>query len=314
MLKWLGGLALMLLMLCRPEDAANGAREGLRQWYFAVAPALFPFMALLPLLTSPEANGVYDRLLGGVMKRLFGLPGCAAAPVAVGMLAGSPAGSAAAVRVAAEQRWTRGQLERVAMACCGLSPAFYITAVGAGMQGDAGLGRVLLRSQVLTQLTLLALTGLFCRGEEIIGIPPEDVPASPVLSIINVAGYMALFGAVAGAARLPWAQLALDVTAGARLVCDMNLRLPMKLATLSMLTGYGGACVCAQNVGILRGCGVSTVKFVAMRGLAGVIAGGYTLLFQTEIPAFQPRILTISCIFALILAIPAIFRLEKTIT
>ena len=81
MLKWLGGLALMLLMLCRPEDAANGAREGLRQWYYAVAPALFPFMALLPLVTSPEANGVYDKLLGGAMRRLFGLPGSAAAPI-----------------------------------------------------------------------------------------------------------------------------------------------------------------------------------------------------------------------------------------
>ena len=200
------------------------------------------------------------------------------------------------------------------MACCGLSPAFYITAVGAGMLGDAGLGRVLFRSQVLTQLTLVALTGVFCRGREIVDMPPEYVPATPVVSIINVAGYMALFGAVAGAARLPWAQLVLDVTAGARLVCDMNLQLPMKLAALSMLTGYGGACVCAQNLGILRSCGVSPVKFVAMRGLAGLIAGGYTLLLQTEIPAFQPRILTISCIFALILAVPAIFRLERTIS
>ena len=48
-----------------------------------------------------------------------------------------PAGagkSTIAKRVAAEQRWTRGQLERVAFACCGLSPAFFISAIGAGIR------------------------------------------------------------------------------------------------------------------------------------------------------------------------------------
>lgn len=314
MLKWLGGIVLMLLMLCRPEDAANGAREGLRQWYYAVAPSLFPFMALLPLLTSPEANGMYDKLLGGLMRRLFNLPGSAAAPVAVGMLSGSPAGCAAAKRVAVSERWTRGQLERVAMACCGMSPAFCITAVGAGMLGDAGLGHILLRSQVLTQLTMLALGERFCRDGDIIEVSPEDVPSTPVLSIISVAGYMALFGAVAGAARMPWAQLALEVTAGARLICDRDLALPVKMAALSALAGYGGACVCAQNVGILRECGVNPVKFVACRCLAGAIAASYTLLFQAKVPASQPRTLTVSCIFALFLALPAIFRLKRTIS
>ena len=122
--KWLTGIALALLLLCRPEDAANGAREGLRQWYFAVAPALFPFMALLPLLTSPEGNGACNAALGGLMQRLFGLPGSAAAPVVAGMIAGSPAGCVAAKRVAIEEGWPRGRLERVALACCGLSPAF----------------------------------------------------------------------------------------------------------------------------------------------------------------------------------------------
>lgn len=311
------GVGLMLLMLCRPEDAANGAREGLCQWYYVVAPSLFPFMALMPLLTSPEASRFYERLLGGAMGRLFGLPGSAASPMIVGMIAGSPAGCAAARSVAAGEGYTRGQLERIAAACCGLSPAFFVSAVGAGMLGDVAMGHVLLRSQVASQLAMLALTRLFCGDRGRIEIAAQDAVYNPVLSIINVAGYMALFGAIAGALRMPWVRMVLDITAGSKYICESSLDIAWKLTALSALAGYGGLCVCAQNIGILKDCGVKPMKFVAMRLLAGLLAAGATLLQTridwTGIPAINPQIISISCIFVAILAIPAILRLRKTI-
>ena len=233
--KLLLGVGLTLLLLCRPEDAANGAREALCQWYYVVAPSLFPFMALMPLLTCPEANRCYDAALGGLMRRLFGLPGSAASPMIVGMLAGSPAGCAAARAVAVAEGYTLGQLERVAMACCGMSPAFFISAVGAGMLGNAGLGHLLLRSQALAQVSMLALTGAFCRGGEGVRPAENDAGGNPVLTIINVAGTMALFGAIAGALRMPWLSLALEVTAGSRWLCAANMEVRWKLAALSAL-------------------------------------------------------------------------------
>lgn len=311
--KWLTGIALALLLLCRPEDAANGAREALRQWYFTVAPALFPFMALLPLLTSPEGNGACNAALGGLMQRLFGLPGSAAAPVVAGMIAGSPAGCVAAKRVAIEEGWPRGRLERVALACCGLSPAFYISAVGAGMLKDAALGHVLLRSQMLSQLTMLGLTGLFCRSEATVDATLKDAAASPVTAIIHVAGTMALFGAIAGAMRWPWAHLMLEVTAGTRLLCGLDLDMPRKLAALSALTAWGGACACTQNIGALKGCGIHPAKFVAARCAAGLLAAGFTLLDRMAFPAYPPKAFAMSCVLALLMAAPAILRLKRTI-
>ena len=315
--KLLLGVGLALLMLCRPEDAANGAREALCQWYYVVAPSLYPFMALMPLLTCPEANRCYDAALGGVMRRLFGLPGSAASPMIVGMIAGSPAGCAAARAVAVAEGYTLGQLERVAMACCGMSPAFFISAVGAGMLGSAGLGHVLLRSQALAQVSMLALTGALCRDGA--GIPPvgNDTGGNPVLTIINVAGTMTLFGAVAGALRMPWLSLALEITAGSRWLCAANMALRWRLAALSALAGYGGMCVCVQNIGVLRDCGVRPVKFVLTRCLAGALAAGFSLmqtrLGDTGIPSINPRTVSISCILAVFLAVPAILRLRKTI-
>lgn len=315
--KLLLGVGLALLLLCRPEDAANGAREALCQWYNVVAPSLYPFMALMPLLTCPEANRFYDAALGGVMRKLFGLPGSAASPVIVGMIAGSPAGCAAARAVAMAEGYTRGQLERVAVACCGMSPAFFVSAVGVGMLGNAGLGHVLLCSQIMAQVSMLALTGALCRDGA--GLPPvgNDAGGNPVLTIINVAGTMALFGAVAGALRMPWLSLALEITAGSRRLCAASLEMQWKLAALSALAGYGGLCVCAQNIGVLRDCGVRPVKFVLLRCLAGALAAGFSLmqtrLGDTGIPSINPRMLSISCILAVILAVPAIILLRKTI-
>ena len=315
--KLLLGVGLTLLLMCRPEDAANGAREALCQWYYVVVPSLYPFMALMPLLTCPEANRCYDAALGGVMRRLFGLPGSAASPMIVGMLAGSPAGCAAARAVAMAEGYTRGQLERVAVACCGMSPAFFVSAVGAGMLGDVGMGHVLLRSQALAQVSMLALTGALCRDGT--GIPPvgNDAGGNPVFTIINVAGTMALFGAIAGALRMPWLSLALEITAGSWRLCAANMGMQWKLAALSALAGYGGLCVCAQNIGVLRDCGVRPVKFVLLRCLAGALAAGFSLmqtrLGDTGIPSINPRTVSISCILAVFLAVPAIIRLRKTI-
>ena len=315
--KLLVGMGLMALMLCRPEAAANGAREAMCQWYYVVAPSLFPFMALMPLLTCREAGEIYETALGPVMRRLFGLPGSAASPMVVGMLAGSPAGCAAARAVAAEQGYTRGQLERVALACCGMSPAFFISAVGSGMLGDVTIGHVLLRTQLLTQMVMLALTRLFCRDAERLEISDNGRPGGAVLSIINVAGYMTLFGAVGGALQCPGVQMALDITAGSRMICASDLEIWWKLPALSALSGFGGLCICFQNIGALQDCGISPVKFVLIRCLASVLSACITAVQMhieiVKIPAIELHLLSISCIFVLILVFPVVFKLKRTI-
>ena len=245
MKKWLLGLVLAGILLARPEAAAGAAREALALWYRNVAPSLFPFMALLPLLTCDEALAGYEAALGGLTRRLFRLPGAAASALAVGALAGSPAGCLAAARVS--EGMTRGQLERLASACCGLSPAFVVSGIGAGMLGSAGTGWLLLRSQLAAQLFLL----LWPDGRD--DRPVAPMPADPaddaplrgaVLGILGVAGFMALFAAVAGALEDiagPAAGRALlcltDVTAGARLVGASALGDAARLPLLSALIG-----------------------------------------------------------------------------
>ena len=47
-------------ILMRPEAAAAGAQQAMRVWFTSVAPSLFPFLVLMPLLTGSEACAVYD--------------------------------------------------------------------------------------------------------------------------------------------------------------------------------------------------------------------------------------------------------------
>ena len=87
--RWKFPLAMLAVaaLLLWPETALNAGREAMRTWAASVAPALFPFLLLMPALTGAEAARAYEALLGRWMRPLLGLPGAAAPAGAVGLLA-----------------------------------------------------------------------------------------------------------------------------------------------------------------------------------------------------------------------------------
>lgn len=328
--RWLGGLALTALLLSDPGGAALGAARSMAHWAASVAPALFPFLALMPLLTCPEAASAYERLLGRAAA-LFGLPGAAASALVVGLAAGSPAGTLAARRVAARSGMNRGQLHRIAVAAAGFSPAFLVGGVGAAMLGDPGKGWQLLAAQALAQLTLLALLRRAWRGRtELVADAPGSGEAQPVrsavLAVLTIGGYMALFGAIAQVAGRYIGRGAgdallclLDAPSGARLVADLPLEEGVKLALLAGVCGFGGLCVAAQNLGALRGCGMPAWEYVALRVLAGVLCAGYAALLarlpEVNAAGLAARLradpFAAAGIIASLLAIPVLRRMAQ---
>ena len=136
--RWKFPLAMLAVaaLLLWPETALNAGREAMRTWAASVAPALFPFLLLMPALTGAEAARAYEALLGRWMRPLLGLPGATAPAVAVGMLAGSPAGAAAAVRTAKRTGMDARTLERLTGCVCGLGPGFLVSGIGASMLGS----------------------------------------------------------------------------------------------------------------------------------------------------------------------------------
>lgn len=290
-----GGMALAALLLMEPEAAALGALNGMLCWAQTVAPAMFPFMALLPLLTGPAAARACKKLLGRPMRALFRLPGPAAGALAAAMLGGSPAGALAARRVPGIRQ---GQLRRLGAAAAGLSPMFLVGGVGAGMLGSADLGRVLLRSQVGAQLALLLLLrGAWKDADEVLSPEPEAAAAPPlrsaVLAILTVGGWMALFGALGQAARRVLGERAdgilclVDVVTGAERVAQLPVDGRTRMLLLAALCGFGGVCVGLQNLAILREAGMKTVQYFAARLLAASLCA---LLTAAQLHAQQAGI------------------------
>ena len=328
-LKFIGALLLAALLLAKPRAAAIGAARAMAQWADAVAPSVFPFLALLPLLTSPEACAAYRALFGRVTEALLNLPGAAASALAVGMAAGTPAGAVAARRVAAQSGLNRGQLQRLALAGAGFSPAFLVGGVGAGLLGDAALGWKLALAQALTQLTLALLlrrawTG---RGDPVPAADParEEPPVrGAVLTALTIGGYMALFGAFGEILRqgLGGAALAilplLDVPTGAAWIAVLPIYSEAKLILLAGICGFGGLCANLQALGALRGCGVRAGEWFALRWVAGLVGGGWmALLLRLRRPGPLPDVvranpLATAGLCACALALPVLASLQKS--
>ena len=298
--KALGAAALLAALLARPTEAAQGARLALAQWAQGVAPALFPFMALMPLLTGALADRPCRGPLGRAFEALFGLPGAAAPALAAGLAAGSPAGALAARRAAAQTGMPRGRLWQLALGMGGLSPAFLIGGVGAGLLGSPRLGVRLALAQSAAQLTLLALLRRAWRGESqsVPPLPPDQAlppVRAAVQAVLTVGGYMALFAALAraiGALLDPRAGAALlclmDVPSGAGLLAALSLPMEQRLVLLSALCGFGGLGIGAQNLAALGPDAPPPRVFWSVRLLSAALCALFTALQSALLRIARP--------------------------
>ena len=331
-LRWLFGLALMALMMSKTQAAAQGAAQAMAHWYTSVAPSLFPFLALMPLLTSREACQAYEHMLGGVMEKLFRLPGAAASALIVGMVSGAPAGAIAARNVAARSGMRQGQMNRLAAAVFGFSPAFLVGGIGGGMLGSVALGWRLLEAQLLTQLTLVLLLRRAWRdrNEPVPNVPErenEPFMRGAVLTLLTICGYMTLFGALASVIGAYLGQnpanvvlCLLDVPSGARMVASAEIAEELRLPVLSAMCGFGGMCVIAQSLGALKGTGVSASEFMSVRVMAGALSAGYMVLLtgasagsagrRAELLRGKP--LEIAALIAVAMAVPVMIAMKRT--
>lgn len=322
--KLAAGAALAALLLLEPGAAALGALNAMLCWARTVAPALFPFMALLPLLTGEDAARAWERLLGRPMRRLFRLPGAAAGALAAGLLGGSPAGALAARRAPGLRR---DQRRRLAAATAGLSPSFLVGGVGAGMLGSAALGHVLLRAQLASQLILLCLLRAAPEAEEPPSPPAEPPAAAPplrdaVLAVLTVGGWMALFGALGQSARRLLGDGAealiclADVVTGAQRIARLGGDVFPRMLLIAALCGFGGGCVGLQNLAVLRDTGLRAGRYFAARllaaGLCALLTAAQLQLRGARFPATDLPALPASALAAALLALPALWTLKKT--
>ena len=316
--------ALLLGILIRPESAVAGAQRAMRIWYTSVAPSLFPFLALMPVLTGPEACAAYNSLFSGGMRRLFHLPGSAAPAVVTGMIAGSPGGALAVCRIARSGGLELRDARRIALAVSGVSPAYLILGVGFGLYGSMSLGLALAAIQLCIQLALLwLLRGILCDQADVPALPPDsarrDGMRAAVEGVLVICGYMVLFGAIGSVvASLAGSDVGLAMLLAADLpsgLSELAARgFPGKMLIQGVAIGFGGLCIAAQNLDALREIGVRPTEYLAVRGIAAGLFGCISgVILRAQEANFAPDLGKTGLVYAFSLAVACIFAVPGLI-
>lgn len=326
--KLLLAVAACAAILSWPQSAVTAAQQAMRLWYTSVAPALFPFLALMPLLTGTEACAIYERLFSPLMRPVFRLPGAAAPAMLIGMISGSPGGAIALARIAAPSGMKKSELRRLAPIVCGVGPAYLIMGVGIGLFSSIELGFKLAAVQLAVQLALLFLMR-FVQDDNAEAIQVVPMPegrsgiSSAVETILTVCGYMVFFSTLAavareciGAAAGRILLLLADLPSGLALLSQWNFN--GRSAVMGMAIGFGGICIAAQNMDVLARLGVTWKDFLSLKFAQSALCGvfcGFVLQDNTAQQAYSwPRgreSYAFSLLAALILCAPILISLSK---
>lgn len=277
-LKFSFALAFAAGLLMYPAPALSAAQRAMEMWYRSVAPALFPFAALMPYLTSVEARYIYDKILGWFMYRAFRLPGRCASAFVTGLFSGSPGGSMAAARVAAAERLSPGQAARLAGICCGMSPVYLVSSLGTVILGSPSTGWKLVIAQWISHIMVgIGFSG--CWRDEKPGADVQyneagaDSVAHAAMAVLKVCGYMVLFSVGRCVAEemtgfdLRLAGIFLDLPGGAAYMRN-------NIWVFSPAVGFGGVCIAAQNMSVLKKAGVTWKRYLVQKAAAAVLCTG----------------------------------------
>lgn len=329
-LKFWGILIVIGAVLVRPEAAAAGAQRAMRLWASGVAPALFPFLALMPALTGSQACAAYNALFSRFMGPVFGLPGAAAPAVVIGMIAGSPGGALAVRRIASASGMTRAQAARISLALGGVSPAYLITVVGCGLYGSTALGVKLAAIQAAVQLALLMLLRGTCddmKGNvrELPDHKRTDGIRSAVEGVLVICGYMVLFSSIAGVAADFLGEhigaillLAADMPSGLAALAEWDM--PGKMLIQGAAIGFGGLCIAAQNLDAMGPVDPGFGRWIAARSISSALFAGICAVVLRSHPANgvisvgqTGKVYAFSMLAACAAVIPALFFLSKNL-
>lgn len=86
-----GIVAAAAALLHWPQAVSGGVSRGLSICSTVIIPSLFPFLVLAGFLVRSGVGAALGRRLERPVRFLFGLPGCCASAILIGMIGGYPA-------------------------------------------------------------------------------------------------------------------------------------------------------------------------------------------------------------------------------
>lgn len=296
------------LLLCRPQALATGISRGLAVCGQVIIPTLYPFMVLAGLLTDSPLCRRPGKRVARITRRLFGLPGCCAPVILLGLIGGYPAGALGIGGLLHQSCINREEARRMTRFCINAGPGFIVSTVGSGLLGSSTAGWLLFAAHAAASLGIgmgLGRGHRHPRPER----PPDNTPPRSLAqvvsdtcgSLLSLCGFVLLAAAglslldsgkllpiLGNLLRLPPATLS-RIAAGITEVSCGCMALaawePMAPFWLGLCLGWGGLSVHGQVWAALRGQLPPDSGFFLGRLLHGVLAGCLSLLLFYWIPA-----------------------------
>jgi len=303
-------LLAVILLFTDGNRVETGIRQGLLICSNIIIPSLFPFMVLLGFINKSGISAAAGRLFSPVCRVLFGLPGTAAATVALSFIGGYPVGTSGVNSLYKGGLITLRQARLMICFCVSAGPAFIVSAVGGAMLGSHRFGFMLFSVHITVGIIFGIAAGIFGR---ITGISAEQPSNSQVAlgrkplsdcfvlsahesvkNMMSVCGFVVLFSGICamieglpinGSVRQILCGL-MEVTVGCK---DAGAKGSLPLA--AFMLGFGGLSVVFQIISAAGEARPKLTVILAIRLLHGgsswVLMNIYLSVFHVTVPVFN---------------------------
>ncbi len=274
-------LLLLCILLCT-ESVMDGVKNALLLCGQTVIPSLFPFFVLSSFMITTGFVSQLGSLFSPLAKRIFRISGRGAVVFVMGILCGYPTGAKMTTELYEEGMITKNEANRLLPFCNNSGPLFVIGAVGVGMLCSRKLGILLYGVHVAAAVVVGIVFSFFAKEETakqpntILGVRLGNAFSDSVCrgtkTMLEVCGYLVFFSVLQVLIKPViicfFGQTALgdfissfmEVTLGAKSLCEGSFSVSCLLILLSGVIGFGGVCVMLQVMGIVSRAGLS-IKF-----------------------------------------------------
>lgn len=219
--KTFGKLKVLILFLCVAflctsilifsSASADGVTKGLIFSSEILIPSLFPFMVLSTFVVKSSLSFKLGKIIGGLTRSLFKLPGSTGATIFLSLIGGYPTGAQGIKNLVSKNEITPSQARRMLCFAVGAGPAFVINVVGSEFLGSLQVGIILFASQVISSILIGISLGLFSqkniknklcqmkkKDNSVLNISSALVEScyDSTISTINMCAFVVIFSAI----------------------------------------------------------------------------------------------------------------------
>ena len=158
-------LILIVSLVRNPAQGIESARNGLNLWFNILLPTLLPFFILSELFIASGLVSYFGRLLGPIMKPVFGISGEGAFPLIMSFVSGYPVGAKLSSRLRSLKLISRAEGDRLVTLASTSGPLYILGAVSIGMLSINYLNGLFLIPHYLGAITVGLIFSLLIRDK-----------------------------------------------------------------------------------------------------------------------------------------------------